>query len=308
MIPLVRKIALCCTFCLFTAGAVAASAANMLLLGAAHSNAGIVAVGERGSILVSTDEGESWRQVAAPTTATLTALSFAPDGERGWAVGHDAIILQTQDGGRTWTQSWQGENLEDSFLDVCAVDATTVLAVGAYGFAMRSNDAGESWHPFSPQDDDSHLNRLTRAPDGRLYLAGERGTLLRSEDAGETWDPVPTPYDGSFYGVLPLQSSALLAHGLRGHAYRSEDDGESWSPVETNSESLLACAMETRTGTVLLAGQARTLLQSKDDAQRFAAPSAVPAPATAFLVETSAGRVLAFGEGGARFLTLANDE
>lgn len=308
MIPLVRKLALCCTLCVFALSASATSPANMLLLGAAHSVAGIVTVGERGSILISTDEGESWNALPSPTTATLTAVSFAADGRHGWAVGHDAIILATSDGGRTWTKARQGENLEDSFLDVCAIDDSTVIAVGAYGFALRSADAGQTWQSLSAQDDDSHLNRITRAPAGHLYLAGERGTLLRSDDQGETWEPIPTPYDGSLYGVLPLRSGALLAYGLRGHAYRSEDGGETWEAITTGSESLLACALETQSGTVLLAGQARTLLKSKDDAQTFSAPDSVPAPATAFLLETPSGRVLAFGEGGVRHLILSADE
>ena len=76
---------------------------RLLLLDAAQTGTRIVAVGERGRIVLSDDEGHSWRYAASPTEATLTAVHFAGD-RRGWAVGHDATILLSRDGGETWDQ------------------------------------------------------------------------------------------------------------------------------------------------------------------------------------------------------------
>src|SRR5438445_275717 len=83
---------------------------HMLLLDAAVVGPAIVAVGERGAIVRSEDSGKTWQACASDATATLTAVSFALDAERGWAVGHDALILTTSDRGRTWQKQWQGEN------------------------------------------------------------------------------------------------------------------------------------------------------------------------------------------------------
>jgi len=60
----------------------------------------MVVVGERGHILISTD-GEQWQQITIPTRATLTGMYFQ-DKLKGWVVGHDAVILRTTDGGKSW--------------------------------------------------------------------------------------------------------------------------------------------------------------------------------------------------------------
>ncbi|MES2693446.1 MAG: YCF48-related protein, partial [Verrucomicrobiota bacterium] len=217
---------------------------RMLLLDAAFTADALIAVGERGTILRSTDQAATFQPIASPTPTTLTAVSFAPASSLGWAVGHDALILATTDAGKTWSRQYQGENIQDSFLDVLALDAQRVLAVGAYGLCVVTIDAGKTWARRKLSDDDYHLNRLSRGPTGTLYLAGEHGTLLRSTDAGATWSKIPTPYEGSFYGILPLTERAILAYGLRGHAYRSIDDGATWTQIPTPSPVLLATAAQ----------------------------------------------------------------
>ena len=280
------------------AGPSRAEKPHMLLLGAAKADGSIIAVGERGTILRSGDEGHSWETIHSPTLTTLTSVHFASDGKRGWAVGHDMIILATTDGGYSWKISHQGENLEDSLLDVCVSDNGTIIAVGAYGLSLRSIDAGESWQPLTVQDDDSHLNRITRGLSGTLYIAGERGTLLRSHDGGEVWESIASPYDGSFYGVLPLKDKVLLAYGLRGHIFRSEDDGENWASVPINSFPLLAAACVLGNGEIVLTGQARAFLISYDTGHSFVPWAQGLTTGVAYMLTRADGNILAFGENG----------
>src|SRR6187551_1324135 len=80
-------------------------ASSSLLLDLAVAGTRIVAVGERGHVMLSDDQGATWRQAkSVPTRTMLTAVYFADD-EYGWAVGHDETILNTMDGGETWTRS-----------------------------------------------------------------------------------------------------------------------------------------------------------------------------------------------------------
>lgn len=277
---------------------------RMLLLDGALAGEAIVAVGERGSILRSTDRAQTWRSVAAPTRATLTGVSFAPDGRQGWAVGHDAIILATVDGGLTWSRQFQGESLQDSFLDVVAIDGTHAIAVGAYGLFLTTADGGRNWERQPAVAGDFHLNRITRGPTGTLYLAGESGTLLRSRDSGRTWNPIPTPYEGSFYGIAPISNSTLLAYGLRGHAYRSSDDGAHWDLIAVPEPVMLATAASTSGTVIWFAGQARTLLTSRDGGKTMVKSDGAPATAIAELVPLAPGLLLAFGEAGVTRLEL----
>jgi photosystem II stability/assembly factor-like uncharacterized protein len=280
-------------------------APRMLLLDAATADDALVAVGERGAILRSIDAGRSWQTVPSPARATLTAVAFAPSpSTRGWAVGHDALILATPDAGRTWTKQFQGDNLADSFLDVLALDVNHVLAVGAYALCVETRDAGKTWHRRKLADEDYHFNRIVRGPTGTLYIAGEHGTLLRSPDDGRVWEQLRVPYEGSFYGVLPLDAHTLLVHGLRGHVYRSTDDGATWTQVPTPAPALLATSVRLRDNTIVLGGNARTLLASRDGGATLAPAADSLAGAVSEIVELSDGRLLTVGEAGASVLRM----
>jgi photosystem II stability/assembly factor-like uncharacterized protein len=270
---------------------------RMLLLDAVRVSDEVIAVGEQGTIVRSVDRARTWQSVPAPTRATLTGVSFAPGGQHGWVVGHDALILGTRDSGRSWARRYQGESLQDSFLDVIALDETRAIAVGAYGLFVATADGGMTWERHPSPAGDFHLNRITRGPTGTLYLAGESGTLLRSRDEGRTWTPIRAPYEGSFYGVSALDETTLLAYGLRGHLYRSTDDGVHWSAVNAPEQVMLATSVHDG-ATISFAGQARTLFISRDGGRTVNKVTGAPATAIAELVLLAPGVLLAVGEAG----------
>jgi photosystem II stability/assembly factor-like uncharacterized protein len=280
----------------------AESRTNLLLLDGDVTGTAIVAVGERGTILRSTDHGRTWDPAPSTTAATLTGVSFAGGSPHGWAVGHDALILATADGGRNWRQQWRAENLQDSFLDVLALDAQHVIALGAYGLFVTTADGGRTWTRRKIADNDYHLNRITRGPGGTLYIAGEHGTLLRSRDHGATWERIDSPYDGSFYGILPLDASTLVAFGLRGRIYRSTDDGASWVIVPNDLRVLIDAAARARNGTLVFAGQSRALFVSHDSGQTVAPWPVAFTTGVAELLALPDGTILALGEAGAALL------
>lgn len=275
-----------------------------LLLDGAVSGSVALAVGERGSIWFSRAPAAGWRRAESPTRATLTGVSLAPPTAEGapgigWAVGHDALVLGTRDGGATWTRQHQGENLQDSFLDVLALDAHRAIAVGAYGLYLSTRDGGTTWERRQVREGDAHLNRISRNAAGTLFLAGEAGTLLRSRDDGMNWTPLRAPYEGSFHGILPLDRRTLIAHGLRGHLYRSTDEGDTWQEITPPVVGLLATGIRLRSNLILIGGPARALAVSRDYGLTFSLLPGAPTTAVSELLELPDGSVLALGEAGA---------
>ena len=173
----------------------------------------------------------------------LTAVFFV-DAEYGWAVGHDETILNTADGGETWTRSHFAPEAQQPLLDLWFANRVSGIAVGAYGAYFTTNDGGRHWssakfchrHPRrnrgeAPDEElppDYHLNRIVGVGN-RLYVAAEGGKLYRSDDRGASWRALPSPYEGSFFGLVPIRGEGLLAFGLRGHLFRSADAGETWT-------------------------------------------------------------------------------
>ena len=211
-------------------------ASRGLLLAIARAGERLVAVGDRGVILISGD-GHQWQQVASPVHATLTAVSFA-DAQHGWAVGHDAAILHTADGGATWAlqQFKPGDN--KPLLNVLALDAQHAYATGAYGLFLATADGGATWSPVDAPamlEDGLHLNTLIRLGNGELFLAGETGLLGVSKD-GTDWKRLTLPYEGSLFGALPRGDKGALVFGLRGNVYASNDvRGNRWTRIDTQT-------------------------------------------------------------------------
>ncbi len=272
---------------------------SLLLDGAAREGI-VVAVGERGHVLVSRDQGATWTQSDVPTRALLTGV-WLHDARLGWAVGHDETILRTRDGGATWELVHAAPEAERPLLDVWFRDAEHGVAVGAYGAFLVTADGGSTWTEQPIGEDDFHLNQIAAAADGRLYVAAEAGHLYRSADGGATWIALPSPYNGSFFGVLPLADGALLAYGLRGNLFRSEDGGDSWSELATGTEATLMAGVELGGGKVVVAGLAGALLHSTDGGRSFHGEALEDRRGRVAAVAVD-GAVLLLGEGGARRL------
>ncbi|MGM9486679.1 YCF48-related protein [Ideonella sp. YS5] len=265
-------------------------------LAVARAGERLVAVGERGTVLWSDDGGTRWQQAKVPVQAGLTAVRFA-DERVGWAAGHLGVILKTEDGGRSWTRQLDGvqaaaalqaaagtderarrqaqrmveEGPDKPFFDLEVIDAQHAVAVGAYGLAFATSDGGAHWAPLptaSANPKSLHLYGV-RVQGERWFVAGEQGLLLRSTDNGASFSALPSPYKGSFFGLLAARSGTLIAYGLRGSAFRSSDAGASWDKVELGTPITLQAGLERAPGELVLLGQTGELFASHDDGRSF---------------------------------------
>jgi len=279
-------------------------AAKSLLLDLAPAGDRLVAVGDRGHIVISADGGRSWRQVAVPTSAMLTAVHFVDD-RRGWAVGHDAVILHTADGGETWRLVHEDVEADSPLFDVFFTDSTRGFAIGAYGLFLDSRDGGATWTSRTISDDDAHLHHLARSASGRLFIAAERGNVLRSDDGGEHWQALPSPYTGSLFGSLPLAGDSVLLFGLRGHAFLSEDAGMTWREVATGVDAMLTGACRLADGRIVVVGLAGVILVSGDGGHSFTLQVQSDRLGISAVVPADDGGLVLAGEFGVRREPLA---
>lgn len=230
-------------------------AANSLLLGLANSGKHLIAVGDRGNIVVSND-GTNWAQVAVPVRATLTSVTFA-DEQHGWAVGHDAVILNTADGGKTWQIQNFAPELEKPFLDVLFTDAQTGYAVGAYGLFMATTDGGANWTEVDAppiREEELHFNAISRLQNGEFLIVGETGMIGVSSD-GQTWERLTAPYDGSLYEAIPKGEKGAVIFGLRGNAYSTDDvRSNQWTKIELGTVASFFGGTALPSGDIALVG------------------------------------------------------
>lgn len=278
-------------------------AASSPLFSIAQAGKRLVAVGQRGHILMSDDDGRQWQQAVVPVSTDLTAVHF-PVPAKGWAVGHDGVILHSTDGGRTWIKQLDGrqaatlilrhyerherkddpaiagivaeakrmlaEGPDQAFLNVWFEDEENGYAIGAFNLILKTSDGGKSWVPISELVDNPNRYHLygISASGGDCYIAGELGLLLKRDRASGRFAALPSPYKGSYFGVLTKPGLALI-FGLRGHAFRSEDGGRSWQRIETGIQSGINAGTVLQDGRVVLASQGGNVLTSVDGTTSF---------------------------------------
>jgi photosystem II stability/assembly factor-like uncharacterized protein len=242
------------------------------LLAVAHAGSRLVAAGDFGTILLSDDDGRSWRQAASvPTRVTLTALHFL-DARLGWAVGHGGIVLATDDGGEHWRIAHRA-GADTALFSVRFLDAQRGLAVGAFGAALATDDGGRSWQEITIGEgefSDRHLYHLFGDATGATWIAAESGVVYRSAD-GRNFDTITLPYKGSIWGGMALSDGAILVWGMGGRVLRSADGGASWREIDTGTDNPLTAGLAQAGGRIVIVGLGGSVLASDDGGMRFAA-------------------------------------
>jgi photosystem II stability/assembly factor-like uncharacterized protein len=134
--------------------------------------------------------GRTW-QLAGAETALGGATALVTEGANNQtiiagigAVGTEAGIIQSTDGGRRWKHVMTQH--DDALVLDCLSQASGVYCAGLR-HVYRSQDGGASWATV-PAAGDSPVNAayLAAAPNGALYLARLDG-LYRSADSGAHW-------------------------------------------------------------------------------------------------------------------------
>ncbi|MEQ7921518.1 YCF48-related protein [Xanthomonas sp. WHRI 1810A] len=281
-------------------------ASRGLLLDVTQAGKRLIAVGDRGHILYSDDQAKTWTQAKVPTRQLLTAVYFVDD-QHGWAVGHDAQILASRDGGTTWSKQFEDVKREAPLLDVWFKDTRTGIAVGAYGALLETTDGGQHWEDISARldnEDQFHLNGIAQVKGAGLFIVGEMGSMFRSSDDGQTWEKLEGPYQGSLFGVVgTAQASTLLAYGLRGNLYRSTDFGDSWQPIALQGERgplefSLSNASLLPDGSLVLVGNGGSVMRSRDDGLTFKVSNRADRLSLSGVAEDDKGDLILVGQGG----------
>ena len=297
-----------------------------MLLDCCMAGDSIIAVGERGVILLSTDGGRRWRQAReVPVSVTLTAVQF-PDARTGWATGHSGVVLRSSDGGDTWERvvdgqglarvalagiraasgasgallraanAWVNEPPAKPLFDLHVFSPTRVVVVGAFGFAFETRDAGRTWSSWMQRVPNPNLLDLyaVHAVGETLYMAGDQGFVCACPDDGGSAEELKSPYAGSWFAIAGDHTTGPVLAGLQGNAWRYATDTRGWhSLTDSSSHASFVSATQDATGSLLLADQANQLFELKPGANALEVRGVVRAAPLTHAMTLRGGGILA---------------
>jgi photosystem II stability/assembly factor-like uncharacterized protein len=186
----------------------------------------VVSVGENGTILRSTNGGQTWdvRHNVAGISEQLFAVQFVSDST-GWAVGEYGRILKTTNGG----DSWFIQNIA-STLDIYGVYFASPLigwVVGSEGSIFKTTDAGFTWFAES-----SHTTATLFAIYFRTatlgWAVGTSGAIVQTTDGGTTWIAQTSSTNQTLYSISFTSGSTGYIAGSFGVILKTNNAGTNW--------------------------------------------------------------------------------
>lgn len=226
--------------------------ALMASLDFTSENVGVV-VGASGSIYRTTDGGATWTgpltialgvttpATPNPITRALNNVRFY-DANTGFIFGNYGTILQTTDGGATWSRIVNEQATAVHYYAASVIDATKARIGVLY-------DAPYALNSLTITKADKTVNGLTTnagyygsyffdANTG--YMAGYRRTtyldILKTTDGGVTWakNAINDTNTGTLRGITFLNTQSGIAIGDAGNVWETTDAGTTWTK-NTNS-------------------------------------------------------------------------
>ncbi len=194
------------------------------------------ACGDGGTIIKTTDGGESWKINKTKTKESIRSLSFT-DENNGWACGLFGTIFKTTNGGLIWDQVISGTT--GNLFCVRFLNANTGIIVGDTGIVMKTTDGGNT---FLRKQTNITRSLTSCAVFGNVFLAaGLNGAYARSADYGETWQQINTGNNNYLFDIMFRDSLNAFISGAYGTILRSTNAGLSWTGTSTQTGYWFYC-------------------------------------------------------------------
>ncbi|OMH28477.1 hypothetical protein BGP75_20890 [Motiliproteus sp. MSK22-1] len=245
-------------------------AKQSLLLDITVTDNSFYAVGERGHILYSNDNGLSWQQSSVPVSVSLTAIDFV-NSSNGWAVGHDGVILNTRDAGRSWQKQLDGFQVNQmvvkhyqqllgkveqrlQLIEERGEDGSELEErIESYEMALEDAVIAEEEGPTKPFFD------LLFISEQQGWVIGSYGLIFETKDGGKHWIPqmekLENPDGFHLNAIIQTRQGDIYIAGEAGVLFRSTDNGDNWQLLDSPYEgSFYAIAEVLPEGKLLVTG------------------------------------------------------
>ena len=178
----------------------------------------------------------------------------------GSAVGDDATILHTDDGGATWKSQNSGKG---TFYWVNFPTRSSGWAVGAGGAIWHTSDGGASWDGQT-SGVTTDLTEVAFVGPEFGWMVGDDGTILHTEDAGSTWKKQSSGTTDNLWSLAFVTKQSGWAAGADGTILHTDDGGNSWKPQNSGSARGLIGLVFATNSSGWAVGQRGTILHTEN--------------------------------------------
>lgn len=224
-----------------------------------------IAVGEKATIIKTTNGGNIWDTVSTGFTGdyTYSDVCFA-NVNTGYIVGYRNgmhKILKTTNAGATWSATVN--NGTDELYAIAFADVQTGLAVGENGSIYRTANGGGTWQKMN-SGTANRLFDVTFAGSAMAFAVGIGGTLMRSADGGASWGAISPGTTADLNRVFFRSPAYGFIAGENGELLVTTDSGQTWAQRATGVTRDLYALHFTSDSTGYAAGEQGIILKTTD--------------------------------------------
>jgi photosystem II stability/assembly factor-like uncharacterized protein/energy-coupling factor transporter ATP-binding protein EcfA2 len=220
-------------------------------------------VGGRGTILVTTNGGETWRAQRSGTYGNLFGVHFV-DTNRGLVVGENGIILVTSDGGKNWKEQDTVARVHlSSVYELYRSWGQLAWAVGNYGTVVATRDGGLTW---SSQRGELRMrwNSVHFVNENIGWTVGSGGAISVTRDGGNSWSDQESSTPQNLFGVNFSDDADGLVVGTGGVILLTRDSGRTWQRQNGGVSQDLSSVQFVDRRRAWIVGDRGTILFTKD--------------------------------------------
>lgn len=228
-------------------------------------------VGDGGLMLTTSDGGKTWEKMEVDMRppgagqrpgggggpppgfgrggpAPLYNIYFV-DENVGFIIGGRAVILKTEDGGKTWSRKMamsdtpgRGGNprpLRANLMGIQMINETTGFIAGSENTILKTTDGGETWAGSSERarvgETRNNLEGIWFVSETTGWIIGSFGTLLQTTDGGANWTKQDPGFDNNLFGIYFIDENTGWICGQESLILHTTDGGTTWNQQKTES-------------------------------------------------------------------------
>ncbi|MBN1633584.1 MAG: T9SS type A sorting domain-containing protein [Ignavibacteria bacterium] len=215
----------------------------------------IIAAGNNGKIIYTTNGGMNWASKPFPVSSDILCLYF--NGNTGFAGCRNSKIYKTVNGGNNWTEI--SSSSAYPVTSISFVSGTVGYAGNGYGHISKTTDAGVHW--FDIYTMPGYSSKVFMLDASRGWAVDTYGYVVRTTNGGTNFLSARIVTD-TLSSVHFISSTLGFIAGDAGRIYKSVNGGANWTLLTSNTTEKLRCVACINTNIIYATGNYGTILST----------------------------------------------